>query len=108
MYKYFTRILENCGIHGALGFNNPSLHAIRHTTAVHSLVKLTNLGKDLYCALNFLSVFLGYKSILGTEYYVRLTKEMYPEVLKLDMESTSQIFAHLNLKLNEDYENENN
>lgn len=108
VYKYFARILETCGIQHSLGFNNPSLHAIRHTTAVHSLVKLTNLGKDLYCSLPFLSVFLGHKSILGTEYYVKLTQEMYPEVLKLDMESTNQIFAHLNLKLNENYENKNN
>lgn len=108
VYKYFVRILEKCEIYGNFGTNSPSLHSIRHTAAIHSLVKLTRSGKDLYCSLPLLSVFLGHKSVLGTESYVRLTQEMYPEILKLDMETTDQIFAHLNLKLQESYENENN
>ncbi len=108
VYKYFVRILEKCEIYGSFGTNNPSLHSIRHTAAVHSLVKLTDSGKDLYCSLPLLSVFLGHKSVLGTESYVRLTQEMYPEVLKLDMQITDQIFADLNLKLQKNYEQEDN
>ncbi|TPG38521.1 tyrosine-type recombinase/integrase [Flavobacterium pectinovorum] len=108
VYKYFVSILEKCEIYGSFGTNNPSLHSIRHTTAVHSLVKLTGAGKDLYCSLPLLSVFLGHKSVIGTESYVRLTQEMYPEVLKLDMHTTDQIFADLNLKLQKNYEKEDN
>lgn len=108
VYKYFVRILEKCEIYGSFGTNNPSLHSIRHTTAVHSLVKLTGSGKDLYCSLPLLSVFLGHKSVLGTESYVRLTQEMYPEVLNLDMQATDQIFTHINLKLQQSYEKDDN
>ena len=108
VYRYFDRILEKCRLQRNENINTASLHSLRHTAAVHSLVKLTQSGKDLYCSLPLLSVFMGHKSILGTEYYIKLTQEMYPELLKLDMKVTDQIFAHINSKLKENDENENN
>ena len=106
VYKYFSRIIEKCRLQQNEYVNSPSLHSLRHTAAVHSLIKLTQSGKDLYCSLPLLSIFMGHKSVLGTEYYVKLTQDMYPEILKLDMRVTDQIFAHINLKLKENYENE--
>lgn len=106
VYRYFDRILEICRLQRNENINIASLHSLRHTAAVHSLVKLTRSGKDLYCSLPLLSVFMGHKSILGTEYYVKLTQEMYPELLKIDMEVTDQIFTHINSKLKESHENE--
>ncbi|MCY1662639.1 tyrosine-type recombinase/integrase [Chryseobacterium sp. SL1] len=108
IYKYFIHILQVCGIHGGYGNNSATLHSIRHTSAVHALIKMTKAGKDLYCSLPLLSVFMGHKSIIGTEYYIRLTQEMYPEVLKLDMEVTDRIFAYINQKLQQNYENGDN
>lgn len=37
-------------------------------------------GKDMYCLLPILSVFMGHKTLLGTESYIRLTSEMFPEL----------------------------
>ncbi len=105
VYQHFQRIVESSGIqrhHDQLG---PSLHTLRHTSAVHALIKMTAEGKDLYCALPLLSVFLGHKSVLGTERYVRLTQEMYPEVLKMDMNVTGPVFTHIISKLQQGYEN---
>jgi hypothetical protein len=37
-------------------------------------------GEDLYVSLPVLSAYLGHKSIMATEYYLRLTASLYPYV----------------------------
>jgi len=39
-------------------------------------------GLDLYYSLPLLSTFLGHKSLSAPDHYVRLTAEMYPDLLK--------------------------
>ncbi len=43
---------------------------------------MTKSGLDLYYSLPLLSTFLGHKSLGATDKYVRLTTEMYPDLLK--------------------------
>lgn len=106
--KYFHRILEKCDIQRLCEHPSPCVHSIRHTAAVHSLVKLTKSGKDLYCSLPLLATFMGHKNVLDTEYYLRLTQEMYPDLMKMDTEATEQIYSLITTKIRYDYENENN
>lgn len=40
-------------------------------------------GKDPYCALPYLSVYLGHTDITNTEIYLRLTMERYDEVISV-------------------------
>jgi hypothetical protein len=80
------------------------VHEIRHTSAVHSLFKLTQDGVDLYCSLPLLATFMGHKKVLDTENYVRLTQEMYPEVLKMSAEVTDQVYSFITSKIRLDYE----
>lgn len=81
IYQTFREILWQSGIpHGGRG-KGPRLHDIRHTFAVHSLQKLIFEGKDTYLLLPILSTYLGHKNIYATERYLRLTPEMYPDVL---------------------------
>jgi len=40
-----------------------------------------NHGIDLYCSLPVLSKYLGHNRLSSTDIYVRLTAEMYPELL---------------------------
>ena len=40
-------------------------------------------GIDIYCALPILSTYLGHASIAATEHYVRLTSELFPEIITL-------------------------
>ena len=68
---------------------DPRVHDLRHTFAVHSLMHQVRNGADIYCTLPILSVFLGHKKLSDTETYVRLTQEMYPDVLKLESSITS-------------------
>ena len=102
---YFHRIIEECGIPRRCDQRGPMVHEIRHTAAVHSLIKLTKAGVDIYCTLPLLATFMGHKKVLNTETYVRLTQEMYPEVLKMNAEVTDQVYSFIISKHKQDYEN---
>lgn len=102
---YFHRIIEECEIPRRCDQRGPMVHEIRHSTAVHSLIKLTRDGVDLYCSLPLLATFMGHRKVLDTETYVRLTQEMYPEVLKMNTEVTDQVYSFIISKLKQDYEN---
>jgi hypothetical protein len=47
---------------------------------------------------------MGHKKVLDTENYVRLTQEMYPEVLKMSAEVTDQVYSFITSKIRLDYE----
>lgn len=82
VYGRFRRLLWEGGIpYGGKG-NGPRLHDIRHTFAVHTLQKWVEKGEDLTSMLPVLSVFMGHKSFRATARYLRLTAEVYPEVVK--------------------------
>lgn len=95
VYKWFRKTLKLAGIPFIGGNHGPRLHDLRHTFAVHSLMKQAKAGKDLYCLLPILSVFMGHKTLAGTESYVRLTSEMYPELNLQIGEVSSFIFPTL-------------
>jgi len=82
VYEHFRRLLWECGIsHGGRG-QGPRLHDLRHTFAVHSLQNLIAEDKDAYVFLPILARYLGHKNIYETEKYLRLTAEVYPELLE--------------------------
>jgi integrase len=82
VYSRFRRILWAGGIpYGGKG-NGPRLHDIRHTFAVHTLQKWVESGEDLTSMLPVLSVFMGHKSFSATSRYLRLTAEVYPDVVR--------------------------
>jgi integrase len=92
IHRWFREILVQCGIPRRCDGEGPRIHDIRHTTAVHSLIKMVRDGMDMYCAMPILSVFLGHKSLKGTETYVRLTREMYPDIIGMEEPITSFVF----------------
>lgn len=98
---WFKRILRTSGI-SRTGIR---IHDLRHTAAVHSLMNMVNKNIDVYCALPILSVFLGHKSVDSTEKYVRLTQEVYPEVINMEQAFTSYVFPKVNFKIEIDYDN---
>jgi integrase/recombinase XerD len=82
IYRWFRKILELSEIPFAGNRQGPRVHDIRHSFACHSFVKLSDEGMDLYCSWPYLSTYLGHQSLESTERYVRLTAQMYPELLK--------------------------
>lgn len=104
-YCWFRKILKLCDIPFIGGHHGPRLHDLRHTFAVHTLIKQVKSGKDLYCLLPILSVFMGHKTLQGTEPYVRLTIEMFPELNTQISDISSYIFPSLE-KIVREYEEE--
>lgn len=82
IYRWFRKILYQAGIPFTGNRHGPRVHDIRHSFACHSFVKLSDEGMDLYCSWPYLSTYLGHQSLEATEQYVRLTAQMYPELLK--------------------------
>jgi len=81
-YTRFRRALWLAGIsHGGRG-RGPRLHDVRHTFAVRVLNKWVREGKNLTTALPYLSVYMGHVGLKATQHYLKLTAEMFPELVK--------------------------
>jgi integrase/recombinase XerD len=78
IYRRFCKVLMLANIPK----DQVRLHDLRHTFAVHSLATMAEAGMDLYCSLPVLSTYLGHQSLRATNSYVRLTSDMYPELIK--------------------------
>ena len=93
-YSWFKKILRQCGIPHIGKQQGPRVHDVRHTSAVHSFEKMVKGGVDIYCALPILSTFLGHKTIKGTEKYVRMVQEIYPDIIEMENPVTSFVFPN--------------
>ena len=81
VYLRFRELLVSAGIkHAGRGFG-PRIHDIRHTHCCHVLQKASSTGMDLTNMLPALSVYMGHESISATSQYLKMTAEVYPEIL---------------------------
>ena len=81
LYHNFRKFLWKAGIsHHGRGFG-PRIHDFRHTFSVHRLKKWSEEGKDLMTFLPVLRTYLGHDSFEETAYYLRLTADVYPEII---------------------------
>ncbi len=60
----------------------PRIHDWRHTAAVENLRRWSEQGEDLATYLPYLSAFLGHTDFRATQYYLRLTAEVYPYLME--------------------------
>ena len=58
---------------------------------------MSEAGLDLYYSLPILSKYLGHQSLEATDKYVRLTSDMYPELIKEVNNFCSYIFPEVKL-----------
>lgn len=78
MESIFRQVLYNAGIPNT--GRGPRIHDLRHTFAVHCLKKWVSLEKDINAKLPVLSAYLGHKDMKGTQDYLRMTADMYPNI----------------------------
>lgn len=98
LYRWFRRILWKAGIsHGGKGFG-PRVHDLRHSFSVHSLEFMSRKGLDLYYSLPILSNYLGHQSLEATDKYVKLTSEMYPELIQEVNNLCAYIFPEVKMQ----------
>lgn len=97
IYRWFRKILWEAGIpHGGKGIG-PRVHDFRHSFSVHSLAEMSRKGLDLYYSLPVLSKYLGHSSLEATDKYVRLTSDMYPELMQGVNSLCSYLFPEVKL-----------
>ena len=78
IYAFFRKILFYSNIeHTERG---PRVHDFRHTFCVRSYQKILKEGGNYYNQIVALSAYVGHKNFISTEYYLRLTSELYPEI----------------------------
>jgi len=98
LYEWFRKILWKAGIsHGGKGIG-PRVHDLRHSFSVHSLISMSHSGLDLYYSLPILSNYLGHQSLEATDKYVRLTSEMYPELIKEVSRLCAYVFPEVKIQ----------
>ena len=80
VYRLYRELLLRCGIaHPGRG-KGPRVHDLRHAYAVHTLLRWCREGADLDAKLPVLATYMGHQSLAGTQRYLHLTAELFPEI----------------------------
>ena len=79
VYLRFRGYLADAGIPHFTGGPHP--HSLRHGFAVANLRRWAAQGADLAVMLPYLACYMGHADLRGTQYYLRLTADAYPEVM---------------------------
>jgi integrase/recombinase XerD len=91
VYRTFRELLLRCRIgHGGRG-RGPRIHDLRHTFAVHTLLRWYREGADIEAKLPVLATYLGHVSVEGTQDYLHLTAELFPEIVVRDNEGFGDV-----------------
>jgi len=65
-----------------LDFNkNIRFHDLRHNYAVKCLKRWVLAGEELTNLLPYLAAYMGHSDFRGTQYYLRLTADLYPDII---------------------------
>lgn len=94
--KLFKRAIIESGIDGKDSNGRIRVHCLRHTYCVHAMEKLINDGMDPYCTLPIISTYMGHSDLKSSEYYMRLTKHYYLEVLSYSKNDADRLFPEVN------------
>lgn len=96
IYRQFRRILVQAGIHHGGKGKGPRAHDLRHTFCVRALKSMVDNGSDIYCALPILATYVGHASTNATQGYVRLTVDIYPELISTISRETAAVIPEVN------------
>ena len=80
VYMRFRGYLADAGIPHFAGGPHP--HSLRHGFAVENLRRWAADGSDLTVMLPYLACYMGHADLRGTQYYLRLTADAYPDVIE--------------------------
>lgn len=79
VYRRFRQYILKAGIsHTKAG---PRVHDLRHNFAVKCLKKRVLAGEELTNILPYLAAYMGHSDFRGTQYYLRLTSDLYPHII---------------------------
>jgi integrase/recombinase XerD len=90
-------VLRKAGISHLGRGKGPRIHDLRHTFAVNCLKKWVLEGKDLNSLLPYLSAYLGHEDMRGSQRYLRLTADLYPDLTTKIEETCSYIIPEVKM-----------
>lgn len=61
--------------------DGPRIHSFRHTFCVHRLRFWVLEGRDITALFPYLCAYMGHADTRSTEYYLRLTADLYPDII---------------------------
>ena len=80
LYSNFRRFLRKAGVsYGGKG-KGPRPYDFRHTFAVHTLKRMVLSGENPETYHQALKTYMGHSFFKYTAYYLRLTKDMFPDI----------------------------
>jgi len=80
IYMLFREILQQAGISHLGRGRGPRIHDFRHVFATNCLKRWVSEDKDLNSSLPYLSAYLGHEDLRGSQRYLRLTANLYPDI----------------------------
>lgn len=90
--RCFRKILHEAGLEEW----HPRLHDLRHTACVHAMRNLIKQGMDVYSFLPKSCAYMGHTDLSSTEYYVKLTSEVYPELFAKELSYQKEVNNTIN------------
>ncbi len=96
--RFRRATLEKAGIYSNGRKKNergPCIHSFRHYFALKSFRQLEQEGYRIDDTVPYLSVYLGHKSILETQSYMKFTTEMFPDEMGLFQDYIAGIFPEV-------------
>jgi len=89
IYWFFRKCLWTVGIsHGGRG-KGPRIHDLRFTFSCHKLRQWVEEGADINTLMPYLATYLGHADTRCTEYYLKLTADLYPSITAMVEENCS-------------------
>jgi integrase/recombinase XerD len=79
IHRRFRQYLSRARI--SLTGTGPRIHCLRHNYAVKCLKKWVLNGNDLTNMIPYLAAFMGHSDFRETQYYLRLTADLYPDII---------------------------
>jgi integrase len=100
VYNHFRDYLLMADIpHTSIG---PRVHSLRHGFAIKCLKNWVLAGSDLNVMLPYLSAYMGHSDFRATQYYLRLTSDLYPEIVRRVEAEFGYIIPELEVVYDED------
>jgi integrase len=79
IHRRFRQYLSCAGV--SLTGTGPRIHDFRHNYAVKCLKKWVLNGNELTNMLPYLAAYMGHSDFRETQYYLRLTADLYPDII---------------------------
>lgn len=95
VHNQFKGFLWDIGITYRGKDYGPRLHDLRHTMVCHNIQAWVENGIPISSRLPILSKYLGHKSVAATQWYLRLSAEVYPHIREICEKELGEFYNHL-------------